>query len=196
MRCRGCGNGYFLACECSVVEACVETVGWLLNCAYNSAVISLCDVVGNLLTFKSCDESLYDWVVLVTLLYGENVAVSGSRALNHETLLYGVKACADCVVGVDYGVVDVLKDVRNLCCFHFLECDAERIGCDVGDCGSDAGVVVNLDNSVCFEEEQCACFVCGIVWNSDCDFLCPRAGSCIGVSAACSEPCEGCYNED
>ena len=169
VRGRGSGDGDGLTGESVVVNACIVTVGRVIDSADDSAVILFVDVVNDLLALERRDERLDLIGVLVALLHGEDVGVSGGGAFDHEGVIHGVEARVDGIVGVDDGVVNVLQDVGDLRSLGLNDLNVVRILNDVILGGGDAGAVGELDDAVLLEQEQGAGFVGGVVGDGDLD---------------------------
>ena len=160
-------NGDGLTCECRIVNGSIKAVGGSINGGNNSTLVCSGDEVSNLLRGQSRNKRLDLGGVFVAFLNCNDVCVCGVGAFDGQRLGHGVQTCFNGVVGVDDRIVNVLKDVGNLCSFDFLEGDVLGVFSDVHDGSGDAGAFLELDDAVCFEQEQSTCFIGGIVGDSD-----------------------------
>ena len=172
----GC-DGDGLAAECCVVNAGIEAVARVFNDAHDGAAVGFGDEVCDLLALESRLEGLDLVAVFVAFLDCEDVAVCRGGAFDREGILNGVYVGCDGVVGVDDGVIDVLKNIGKLRGFNFAELDVVGVVGDVLDGGGYAGVLIEGDVAEVLEQKQGAGFVGGVVGNCDLDGV-------AGVAAA------------
>ncbi len=164
-----CGDGDGRAGEGVVVDGVVIAIARVLHDADDRAAVVLRDVIGNLLAGNGRFERLDLIGFLVAFLDDQNVAIRGSGAFDQQRIRRRVQTGGNCVVGVDDGVVDILKDIRHLRGFHFLELDVLRVLGDVVDGSSDTGAVFQLDVAVVLKQEQRARFVGRVIRDGDGD---------------------------
>ena len=186
----GSGHGDGLTLQRVIIQAGVITIGGVLHHGYHSAGILLGDEIGNLLALQRGLQRQNLGSVLIAFLHRQNVAVSGSGALNGQRIRHGVQAGVDGVVAVDNGVVHILQLVGQLSGLGLHDLHVEGILHDVVLGGGDAGAVGQLDNAVLLQEQQRAGLIGGVVGDGDLnDGLCVAA--VIGTAAAAGGQAQG-----
>ena len=163
----GSGNGDGGAVQCSVVNGGIIAVGGVGNGADHGAGILLDDEVSHLLALQSSLQSQDLGQVLIAFLDAEDVAVGGGGALDGQSILQGIEAGVDGVVGVDDGVVHILPHIGQLCGLSLYDLHIVGIFHDVILGGGDAGAVLELDNALLLQQQQSTGLVGGVVGNGD-----------------------------
>ena len=175
MRSGSCRNGNGGAFKSFVVNGGIVSVAGVFNNAYNSAFIFACDEVCDLLAFKCGEESFCFVGVLIALFYAENVAVCRRRTFDSKCLSDGVDTCCNGVVGVDYRIVNVLKNIRKLSRFGLFELDIIGVLNNISyGCGNTC-IIFKGDKTLFLKKEQCAGFVSGVAGNCNGDFAAAAA---------------------
>ena len=78
-----------------------------------------------------------------------------------------MESAFDRIVAVDDCDIYIGKCCDELLGCEFLELDVERVLYDIFYCCVDARIVLELDDAFLCEKEECSCFVCYVVRNSD-----------------------------
>ena len=168
-------NGNCLSFKSLVVNGGVKAVAGVFDNTYNSAFIFACDEVCDLLAFKGGEKCFCFVGIFIALFYAENVAVCGGRAFHCKRLAYGVNTRVNGVVGVDYRIVNVLKNVRKLSRFGLFELDVVGVLNNISYGCGDACILFEGDKSLFLKKEQCAGFVSGVAGNCNGDFAAAAA---------------------
>ena len=113
------------------------------------------------------DKSFDFGFVFVTGFYGNDVAVCGVSAFQSESVFHGIETGVNGEVGVDDGIVHILKNVGELSRFNFFEFEVVGVVGNIGDGSGDAGFFIQGDVTEFLEEEQSAGFVGGVVGNGN-----------------------------
>ena len=191
----GGGDGDGLAVQGVVIHGGVIAVGGVLHHGDHGTVVGLVDEIHNLLALQSGLQGQDLGLILVAFLHGQDVGVSGGAALDQQGVIHGVQTGVDGVVAVDDGVVHILQLVGQLSGLGLDDLNVVGIFLDVVLGGGDAHAVLQLNDAVLLQEQQCAGLVGGVVGNCDLDdgllLVTGVVAAVVGVAAAAGGQAQG-----
>ena len=167
----GGSDGDGLALQGVVVHAGVIAVGGILHHGDDGAVVGLADVVGHLLALQRGLQSQDLGLVLIALLDGQNVGVGGGAALDEQGVGDGVQTGIDGIVAVDDSVVQIGQHIGQLSGLSLHDLHVVGIVHDVVLGGGDAGVSLQLEETVLLQQGQGAGLVGGVVGDGNADLV-------------------------